>query len=97
MPIKSMKRYTDLVFFFSSRRRHTRYWRDWSSDVCSSDLGAALAQQRADRRYAGPLHRGAVAREADERPEVRAVQGAVRGGPGGAGLPLPRQDRKSVV
>src|SRR3712207_7328270 len=25
-------------FFFSSRRRHTRYWRDWSSDVCSSDL-----------------------------------------------------------
>src|SRR3712207_8318699 len=29
-------------FFFSSRRRHTRYWRDWSSDVCSSDLGALV-------------------------------------------------------
>src|SRR3712207_8688886 len=29
--------------FFSSRRRHTRYWRDWSSDVCSSDLGASLS------------------------------------------------------
>src|SRR3712207_8328697 len=29
------------VFFFSSRRRHTRYWRDWSSDVCSSDLAAS--------------------------------------------------------
>src|SRR3712207_1117071 len=29
------------LFFFSSRRRHTRYWRDWSSDVCSSDLPAA--------------------------------------------------------
>src|SRR3712207_9407476 len=28
-------------FFFSSRRRHTRYWRDWSSDVCSSDLDGA--------------------------------------------------------
>src|SRR5947209_14428445 len=27
-----------VFFFFSSRRRHTRYWRDWSSDVCSSDL-----------------------------------------------------------
>src|SRR5258707_10678101 len=26
-----------VLFFFSSRRRHTRYWRDWSSDVCSSD------------------------------------------------------------
>src|SRR3712207_1971040 len=32
-----------LLSFFSSRRRHTRYWRDWSSDVCSSDL--AFAQQ----------------------------------------------------
>src|SRR3712207_7369128 len=27
-----------MCVFFSSRRRHTRYWRDWSSDVCSSDL-----------------------------------------------------------
>src|SRR5690606_33212680 len=39
-----------IVFFFSSRRRHTRFSRDWSSDVCSSDLpqlsvadGVALA------------------------------------------------------
>src|SRR3712207_7137337 len=30
------------IFFFSSRRRHTRYWRDWSSDVCSSDLDTHL-------------------------------------------------------
>src|SRR5690606_40884730 len=28
------------IFFFSSRRRHTRFSRDWSSDVCSSDLRA---------------------------------------------------------
>src|SRR2546422_7449687 len=28
-----------MFFFFSSRRRHTRCSRDWSSDVCSSDLG----------------------------------------------------------
>src|SRR5690606_40810409 len=27
-----------IFFFFSSRRRHTRFSRDWSSDVCSSDL-----------------------------------------------------------
>src|SRR5207245_3322583 len=27
-----------IFFFFSSRRRHTRCYRDWSSDVCSSDL-----------------------------------------------------------
>src|SRR5437867_10159981 len=29
-------------FFFSSRRRHTRSYGDWSSDVCSSDLGFAI-------------------------------------------------------
>src|SRR5699024_11288187 len=32
---------------FSSRRRHTRSKRDWSSDVCSSDLTAALKEQLA--------------------------------------------------
>src|SRR5437762_8585911 len=30
-------------FFFSSRRRHTRYIGDWSSDVCSSDLSGAAS------------------------------------------------------
>src|SRR2546422_1140093 len=32
------------VFFFSSRRRHTRCSRDWSSDVCSSDLKSVDAR-----------------------------------------------------
>src|SRR2546429_6731656 len=31
-----------VVFFFSSRRRHTRCSRDWSSDVCSSDLSGIV-------------------------------------------------------
>src|SRR5437764_4651979 len=30
------------IFFFSSRRRHTRYIGDWSSDVCSSDLSPVV-------------------------------------------------------
>src|SRR5215469_17269859 len=38
-----------LFFFFSSRRRHTRSLRDWSSDVCSSDLQVAEAMVRAVR------------------------------------------------
>src|SRR5688572_32771086 len=38
-------------FFFSSRRRHTRFDCDWSSDVCSSDLGTSLRTQL--RRRAG--------------------------------------------
>src|SRR3712207_7308963 len=33
----------EFYVFFSSRRRHTRYWRDWSSDVCSSDLAGLEA------------------------------------------------------
>src|SRR5699024_11863667 len=33
-----------LIFFFSSRRRHTRSKRDWSSDVCSSDLSLGLVK-----------------------------------------------------
>src|SRR5690606_39934091 len=32
-----------VFFFFSSRRRHTRFSRDWSSDVCSSDLEIMVA------------------------------------------------------
>src|SRR3712207_8134994 len=39
MMIKMRRSY----FFFSSRRRHTRYWRDWSSDVCSSDLDSTYS------------------------------------------------------
>src|SRR5437868_8259756 len=35
-----------VFFFFSSRRRHTRSKRDWSSDVCSSDLGFRRAMAR---------------------------------------------------
>src|SRR2546428_9596312 len=46
-------------FFFSSRRRHTRSDRDWSSDVCSSDL-VAVVERRAV--VAGPRLR--LAREA---------------------------------
>src|SRR5438874_6890391 len=34
----SLKSLLFFFFFFSSRRRHTRSLRDWSSDVCSSDL-----------------------------------------------------------
>src|SRR6266498_5137313 len=52
-------------FFFSSRRRHTRCGRDWSSDVCSSDLdGAGLADE-----LVHPLVReGAVAVAVDVGP-----------------------------
>src|SRR5207302_6377841 len=47
----------DGCFFFSSRRRHTRFSRDWSSDVCSSDLSKLAELQRREelkRDLAGP-------------------------------------------
>src|SRR5699024_11927609 len=40
-----------LSFFFSSRRRHTRSKRDWSSDVCSSDLQAYGAGAPVDGKW----------------------------------------------
>src|SRR6266542_6014537 len=42
--------FTVLFFFFSSRRRHTRCYRDWSSDVCSSDL-EAVGGERGPREF----------------------------------------------
>src|SRR3712207_9491587 len=47
-------------FFFSSRRRHTRYWRDWSSDVCSSDLAWGFSA-RAMVGHHRPLGKGVAA------------------------------------
>src|SRR5947209_10099367 len=54
-------------FFFSSRRRHTRYWRDWSSDVCSSDLAGhgTDAEGGGGARRRG--HRGRAARPGEPR------------------------------
>src|SRR3989449_1565668 len=52
-----------VFFFFSSRRRHTRCSRDWSSDVCSSDLPPTVLRilpvtpPRADRRLGGSADR----------------------------------------
>src|SRR3712207_8869476 len=47
------------VVFFSSRGGHTRYWRDWSSDVCSSDLRYASERGTSppsrDGRMTGPV------------------------------------------
>src|SRR2546429_2246074 len=42
---RSANSYIRLIFFFSSRRRHTRCSRDWSSDVCSSDLLNSFARR----------------------------------------------------
>src|SRR3989442_2218340 len=41
-------------FFFSSRRRHTRCGRDWSSDVCSSDLLAGIGINHIDHAAKHP-------------------------------------------
>src|SRR3712207_9355035 len=48
------------IFFFSSRRRHTRYWRDWSSDVCSSDLDSAAESYDGDEQRANQVAWAAV-------------------------------------
>src|SRR2546430_9744085 len=76
------------VFFFSSRRRHTRFDCDWSSDVCSSDLQPALAglPERV-ARHADPL-RIARADQPHIRPAVTDVDqpAGVDAGEAGEGL-----------
>src|SRR5690606_4944066 len=49
---------SSLVFFFSSRRRHTRFSRDWSSDVCSSDLRGAVAASAGNHAQGVAYHAG---------------------------------------
>src|SRR5690554_7274637 len=49
-----------MYFFFSSRRRHTRCGRDWSSDVCSSDLGLMPPRPEAKPREAKMPRRGTL-------------------------------------
>src|SRR3712207_9054651 len=73
-----------IIFFFSSRRRHTRYWRDWSSDVCSSDL--VLAPN--GRPFTSASIGAAVA--------TRAIMADLRAGMDGAGggpPPFAKADR----
>src|SRR5256885_4653 len=55
--------YDELMFFFSSRRRHTRLQGDWSSDVCSSDLAKSWPTTHccSAERSALPGTRGAAA------------------------------------
>src|SRR5690606_40299400 len=45
------------LFFFSSRRRHTRFSRDWSSDVCSSDLGGRGVEGKIAAAHYCRIHR----------------------------------------
>src|SRR3712207_8291310 len=57
-------------FFFSSRRRHTRYWRDWSSDVCSSDLQNGGQPTLEEVANLAGVSRSTVSRVINESPRV---------------------------
>src|SRR5690606_17265932 len=60
-----------ICFFFSSRRRHTRFSRDWSSDVCSSDLeSASIEALRLFAEIGVPL----PGDEGGQAAEVRRIQ-----------------------
>src|SRR5690348_18080733 len=80
------------LFFLSSRRRHTRWTGDWSSDVCSSDLvdqrpGAPRHAQPSERVDRGPAS-----------PRIRIVHESEELGHGGPRAQAPRleEDRKST-
>src|SRR5438067_4635095 len=58
--LANLPRVLSLIFFFSSRRRHTRSKRDWSSDVCSSDLARPNFLQMCDPISIARFERRAV-------------------------------------
>src|SRR5216684_5188919 len=60
MPRRRGRRIYHYHFFFSSRRRHTRCSRDWSSDVCSSDLAPGPMWNYARSMPLGPSPAGAA-------------------------------------
>src|SRR5256885_3284762 len=57
-PVSRYSLCMSVVFFFSSRRRHTRLQGDWSSDVCSSDLAALLAREGGTEQRWAAYHPG---------------------------------------
>src|SRR5690625_7277576 len=60
-----------MIFFFSSRRRHTRWPRDWSSDVCSSDLKQILwGSETATEAEVREMERHFIVRERANDPKV---------------------------
>src|SRR5207245_4229159 len=64
-------------FFFSSRRRHTRCYRDWSSDVCSSDLFMGSAHAANYQALDGRVRVTRVcARSADRAAKLAGTLGA---------------------
>src|SRR5260370_13036359 len=80
-----------IYFFFSSRRRHTRFKCDWSSDVCSSDLLLHLHGDLSQLRQRYALASGVGEREvADPGHIVAGGAPRTRPPPPGAGGPPPR-------
>src|SRR3712207_7529776 len=74
-----------LFFFFSGRRRHTSYWRDWSSAVSSSDLEGVRAAARGETVLAPPVAARLVSRlrapavDAPTARELEVLAGVARG------------------
>src|SRR5690348_17914391 len=76
-------------FFFSSRRRHTRWTGDWSSDVCSSDLGSSFGRDAQSTPLAIP--------STVRQPRDHVHDPTVFESPNCDAHSLPTLDRKSVV
>src|SRR5690606_40520285 len=62
------------LFFFSSRRRHTRFSRDWSSDVCSSDLARAARPALLGREVVVRDHEEAQVVPLEQRGQLRGAE-----------------------
>src|SRR5690606_39479647 len=89
--------------FFSSRRRHTRFSRDWSSDVCSSDLGGDVVGTLANGGVAiAPYHDLESIVPAELTAEIEQLKADIISGTAVAPVPVEKSkicqitDRKST-
>src|SRR3989442_12877494 len=85
----------DIFFFFSSRRRHTRCGRDWSSDVCSSDLSAAGRPRLVSARR--PAWGAPPARRHLEQAEIGRASGRGKGEISGGAGSLKKKNNNKVL
>src|SRR2546429_3747323 len=84
------------VFFFSSRRRHTRCSRDWSSDVCSSDLALEHRAQVGGRGKIAAFVEVGVLQARPVGNYAAALQRAAREQRDGAGAVVGRSEERRV-
>src|SRR5699024_6080892 len=88
-----------ILFFFSSQRRHTRSKRDWSPELCSSDLEVESVDSIVTRFKTGAMSYGSISKEAHETLAIamNTLHGKSNSGEGGEEIERLGTNRSSAI